>query len=179
MRPFLALLFAFVVANAPSPSMGADPKNFTLASATGDVKFDSSEHRGKVIVLHFLLKTECPYCLRYTHEYAKLAAKSSDVIHVFIKPDDKKEIQQWASHLSNKDLKSLPPIYQDDDAKLAKQFEIPNGYAFHGQQVHFPALVAIDGDGKEMFRYVGKDNSDRMSIKAFQEKLQSHKATTK
>jgi peroxiredoxin Q/BCP len=121
--------------------------------------------------LHFLLKTECPYCLRYTHEYAKLAAKSPDVVHVFLKPDSAEDIKQWASHLDKTDLKDLPKIYRDADAKLAKQFKIPDGYKFHGQSVHYPALVAIDGQGKEIFRHIGKSNSDRLASADFSKKL--------
>ena len=64
-----------------------NPTEFTVMSAEDDSKFQLSENRGKTVVLHFLLKTECPYCLRYTHEYAKLAAKSPDIVHVFLKPD--------------------------------------------------------------------------------------------
>ena len=123
--------------------------------------------------MHFLLKTECPYCLRYTHEYAKLAAKSPDVVHVFLKPDSAADIKQWASHLDKADLKNLPNIYRDADAKLAQQFKVPNGYKFHGQSVHFPALIALDGQGKEMFRHIGKSNSDRMSTADFAKKLDS------
>jgi peroxiredoxin Q/BCP len=78
--------------------------------------------------LHFLLKTECPYCLRYTREYAQLAAKTPDVVHVFLKPDNDADIKSWVSHLDAKGLKALPTVYQDPDAKLAKQFGIPDGY---------------------------------------------------
>jgi len=50
---------------------------------------------------------------------------------------------------------------------------LSNGYKFHGQKVHFPALVVLNGDGKEMFRYIGKINSDRMSTGDFTKKLES------
>jgi len=43
--------------------------------------------------------------------------------------------------------------------------------AFHGQVVLFPALVALDGEGKELFLYVGKNNSDRLSPRGFTPKL--------
>ncbi len=148
-----------------------NPSDFTVPSALDDSKFQLSKNRGKSVVLHFLLKTECPYCLRYTHEYAKLAANSTDVVHVFLKPDSAADIKQWASHLDKADLKDLPNIYRDADAKLAKQYKVPNGYKFHGQSVHFPALIALDRQGKEMFRHVGKSNSDRMSTADFTKKF--------
>jgi thioredoxin-dependent peroxiredoxin len=152
-----------------------NPTNFTLHSAVDDSKFELSEHRGKTVVLHFLLKTECPYCLRYTNEYARLSESTPEVVHVFLKPDSLKDIKDWAGKLDKQDAKSLPKVYRDPGAKLAKQFKIPDGYKFHGQSVHYPALVALDGQGKELFRYVGKSNSDRMSSKEFQAKLDSIK----
>ena len=165
------LALTVVTAIAFSSPQAENPKDFTVPSALDDSKFQLSENRGKSVVLHFLLKTECPYCLRYTHEYAKLAAKSPDVVHVFLKPDSAADIKQWASHLDKADLKNLPNIYRDADAKLAQQFKVPNGYKFHGQSVHFPALIALDGQGKEMFRHVGKSNSDRMATADFAKKF--------
>jgi peroxiredoxin Q/BCP len=55
------------------------------------------------------------------------------------------------------------PVYRDPDAALARAYEIPDGYTFHGEQVHFPALLILDPDGREVFRKVGKDNTDRVS----------------
>jgi thioredoxin-dependent peroxiredoxin len=167
----LTLTLAVSTVIACSSLQADQPSDFTVPSALDDSKFQLSENRGKTVVLHFLLKTECPYCLRYTHEYAKLAAKSPDVVHVFLKPDSEADIRQWASHLDKADLQALPKIYRDADAKLAKQFKVPEGYKFHGQSVHYPALIALDGQGKEMFRHVGKSNSDRMAVADFTKKL--------
>ena len=61
-----------------------NPKDFKVKSATDDSTFELSEHKGQTVVLHFLLKTECPYCMRYTHEYAQIAEKNSDVVHVLL-----------------------------------------------------------------------------------------------
>ena len=167
----ICLMFSFVVAIAQA----AAPKDFTLKSPFNGTSFTLSEHPGKVVVLHFLLKTECPYCLKYTHDYAKLAESTPDVIHLFLKPDSENEIKAWSEKLSADELKQLPTIYRDPDARLAKDFEITDGYQFHGQVVHYPALVALDSSGKELFRYVGKKNSDRMKPTEFTAKLQATK----
>jgi peroxiredoxin Q/BCP len=37
--------------------------------------------------------------------------------------------------------------------------------------VHYPALLVLDTDGKEVFRYVGKNNGDRVSVERLQEVL--------
>ncbi len=153
-----------------------NPENFKVKCATDDSTLELSEHKGKIVVLHFLLKTECPYCLRYTRDYAALAEKDSDVVHVFLKPDSEEEIRKWTAGLDNQGLRDLPKIYRDADAKIADQFKIPDGYKFHGQIVHYPALIILDGKGSERFRYVGKSNSDRMAIKDFEEKLGSIKS---
>lgn len=161
----LALFVSVITARAENPA------DFTVESALDASKFQLSKNRGKVVALHFLLKTECPYCLRHTHDYAALAATTPDVLHIFLKPDSDAEIKTWAGKISKDGLKNQPVIYRDPNAKLAEQFGIPDGYKFHGQTVHFPALVVLDGTGKELFRYVGKSNSDRMNTADFTAKL--------
>ncbi len=148
-----------------------NPENFKVKSATDDSFFELSEHEGKTVVLHFLLKTECPICMRYTHDYAALAERNTNVIHVFLKPDSEDEIKAWTDGLDKRGLAELPKIYRDEDARIADEYKIPSGYKFHGQTVHYPALIILDGDGKERFRYVGKSNADRLSIKDFEAKM--------
>ena len=144
-------------------------KDFSLTSVTDKSTFTLSKSKGKFIALHFLLKTECPYCIRHTSEYFEKANTLSNVIQVFIKPDSEQEIKAWANKL--KSSNSLP-IYQDADAKLANQFNIPNGYQFHGQVVHYPALILLNDKGEEVFRYIVKNNSDRFSFDQLKEKIE-------
>jgi len=147
----------------------ANPDDFTVRGVTGTNVFKLSEAKGKYVALHFLLKTECPYCIRHTHDYAKKSAGDSQVVHVFLKPDTDAEIKAWASKLGEDPLKVT--IYRDPDAALAKSYNIPDGYKFHGQTVHYPALVLLDARGKEIFRYLGKSNSDRLDYEKFSAKL--------
>lgn len=140
-------------------------------SPTHKESFTLSKAKGKTVVLHFLLKTECPLCLRYTQTYAKQSKDRSDVVHVFLKPDNVAEIKKWASHLDAKSLKKSPVIYRAADAKLAKAYGIPDGYAFHGETVHYPATVVLNEQGEELFRYVGKSNADRLSFEDFEKRL--------
>lgn len=153
-------------------SQAQNVKDFTLNSVTDKSSFTLSKSKGKYIALHFLLKTECPYCIRHTSEYFDKASTLTNVIQVFIKPDSEKEIKEWANKL--KSAISLP-IYQDTDAKLADQFNIPNGYQFHGQVVHYPALILINDKGQEVFRYIGKNNSDRYSFEQLKAKIEALK----
>ena len=145
-------------------------KDFSLTSVTDKSTFTLSKSKGKYIALHFLLKTECPYCIRHTSEYFEKASSLSNVIQVFIKPDSEQEINAWAGKL--KSTNNLP-IYQDADAKLADQFNIPNGYQFHGQVVHYPAFILLNDKGEEVFRYVGKNNSDRFSFDQLKAKIEA------
>jgi thioredoxin-dependent peroxiredoxin len=156
---------AQVIENFALEAVVEDPK------AKNDLKFELKEHQGKIVVLHFLLKTECPYCLKYTQQYAQLAATTPDVIHLFIKPDSEEEIIEWSGNLEPIEGVKQPTIYRDPNAKLAKRFKVPFGYQFHGQTVHYPALVVLDGTGKELFRYVGKKNGDRMAKDEFVKRL--------
>ncbi|MGV3607245.1 MAG: TlpA family protein disulfide reductase [Planctomycetaceae bacterium] len=169
---FFATVFVLLSATI---TQGAPPKDFTVESPTHGTKFTLSEAKGRVVVLHFLLKTECPYCLRYTHDYAASSNARQDVVHIFLKPDSAAEIKKWASHLDQKGLKKSPMIYRDADAALAEAFDIPGGYAFHGESVHYPALIALDSNGKELFRHVGKSNADRMSYAEFEKRLAASK----
>ncbi len=137
--------------------------NIRLRSATDESQFVLSKEKGKFVALHFLLKTECPYCIRHTQEYFSKAKTLKNVVQVFIKPDTELEIKAWSGKLAAEDLKNFP-IYRDPDAKLAKQLGIPDGYKFHNQIVHYPATILFGPDGKELYRYVGKNNSDRLSF---------------
>lgn len=163
--------FAVVVAALVSTSLGfGNPQDFTVQSATGTNVVKLSEARGRFVALHFLLKTECPYCIRHTHDYVRKSAGDSRVVHVFLKPDTDAEIKAWASKLGEGTSKVT--IYRDPDAVLAKAYSIPGGYKFHGQTVHYPALVLLKGDGKEVFRFVGKSNADRLSYETFAAKFE-------
>jgi thioredoxin-dependent peroxiredoxin len=148
----------------------ANPEDFTVRAAAGKGTFNLKEARGKFVALHFLLKTECPVCLRHTHDYFSKADTLPNVVQVFLKPDADGEIEAWAAKLREGDLKKYP-IYRDPYAKFAKAFDIPDGYQFHGEKVHYPALVLLDPEGKEVFRYVGKNNTDRFSFEQLRAKV--------
>lgn len=162
------LFFAFLLITAISTA--ATPEDFTVKAAAGKGSFTLKEAQGKFVALHFLLKTECPVCLRHTRDYFTKAPTLPNVVQVFLKPDSDSEIEAWASKLPAEDL-AKNPIYRDPYAKLAKAFDIPDGYKFHGQTVHYPATVLISPDGKEVFRYIGKNNGDRLSFEALAAKV--------
>ncbi|MSU58373.1 MAG: redoxin domain-containing protein [Pedosphaera sp.] len=165
----LKVLLALILPPLCAQTSHANPDDFTVRGATGTNVFKLSAAKGKFVALHFLLKTECPYCLRHTRDYAQKAAGDARAIHVFLKPDSAEEIKQWASRLGDEAAKTV--IYRDPDATLAKAYDLPDGYKFHGQMVHFPALVLLDRNGKEVFRYVGKSNADRFTSDKFSAKL--------
>src|SRR5688572_904672 len=163
--------FAAVTISSSTLSPAATPADFVVESPTDGKVFKLSEAKGKFVALHFLLKTECPFCLKHTRDYIVKSAATPDVVHVFLKPDAVGEIKAWAAKANRGDDTPNVPIYRDTDAKLADQLGIPAGYQFHGQSVHYPALVLLDPMGKEVFRYVGKSNADRFSYEQFAAKL--------
>jgi thioredoxin-dependent peroxiredoxin len=149
----------------------AEVVDFTVESPADGKVLKSSELRGKFVALHFLLKTECPFCLKHTHDYAKKAPTLPNVTQVFLKPDTAEEIRAWTAKLKEvPDFPSLT-VYRDADAALAKKLKIPDGYQFHGQSVHYPAVVLLNEKGEEVFRYVGKNNSDRLSFEKLAAKV--------
>jgi peroxiredoxin Q/BCP len=163
---YLKILLALVVLSIETQAQKIE--DFTLLSITNNSTFTLSKSKGKYVALHFLLKTECPYCIKHTSEYFEKANSLPNVIQVFIKPDEEKEIKEWVSKLKSDN--SLP-IYQDLNATLADQFRIPSGYSFHGQVVHYPALILLNENGEEVFRYIGKNNSDRFSFDQLKAKI--------
>jgi len=175
MNRFNAHPFALVALLAssllPAVTVAAPPADFTVESPADGKTFKLSEAKGKYVALHFLLKTECPYCLKHTRDYAKKAATALEVMHVFLKPDSADEIKAWSTKVNRGDDFTGVTIYRDADANLAEQFGIPSGHQFHGQSVHYPALVLLNPAGKEVFRYVGKSNADRFSYEQFAAKL--------
>ena len=168
-KHLLLVLYFFAaigLANAQNPA------DFKLESATDHSEFTLSKAKGKYVVLHFLLKTECPFCIKQTNSYMTKAKTLPNVLQVYIKPDDKKDILSWQAKLSSDSRASAEQIYMDPGAKLADQFKIPDGYIFHNQIVHYPALVLLGPDGKEVFRYIGKNNTDRYSFEQLAAKIQ-------
>lgn len=162
--PLTALLVGLSSLAGISP---AGPADFSVSS--GDKVFRLSEARGKFVALHFLLKTECPHCQEYVAQTARRAPELAGVVHVFLKPDSEEEIKAWSDKLQQSGVAAA--IYRDADAKLAQEFKIPDGFAFHGQSVHYPALVLLDPDSQEIFRHVGKDNTDRLPFDRFASKV--------
>ena len=162
------LLFSLLLVS--STASAANPEDFTVKSATGSGSFTLKEAQGKYVAVHFLLKTECPVCLRHTRDHFAKASTLPNVIQLFLKPDSDQQIEDWAKKLPPEEI-TKHPIYRDANAKLAKAFDIPDGYAFHGQVIHYPATVLLGPDGKEVFRYVGKNNGDRLSFEKLAEKV--------
>jgi len=148
--------------------------NIELPSATDQSTFSLKEVKSDFVALHFLLKTECPYCLRHTADYATKEAGLPEVTQIFIKPDTEEEIRSWTKYL-DQDYGGLT-IYRDAEATLAKKLEVPFGYKFHGQVVHYPALILLDKNGQEVFRYVGESNADRLSFEALVAKVEELRA---
>jgi len=166
----LVLAAVFCAAVWASETVMTTPKDFTLKSVDGKQEFQLSKAETKFVALHFLLKTECPICMRYTQEYAAHAKEFPDVTHVFIKPDEPAETLKWFSKFDASKAEA-PVIYHDKDAVLAKRYMIKYGYEFHGEVMHFPAFILTDKTGKVHFRYEGKDNRDRFDYKELAEKL--------
>lgn len=168
----LVMVLATLIASVKAQN----PTDFELVSATDKSHFVLNAAKGKYVALHFLLKTECPYCIRHTNDYIGKASTLPNVIQLFIKPDTDEEIATWVKKLAPGEKDDLP-IYRDPGAALAKKFLIPDGYAFHNQVVHYPALILLGLDGKEVFRYIGKNNSDRFSFEQLTIKI--HELTGK
>ena len=173
---WLYCLFVLALGAACLSANAAAPADFSLSTADHRGTFTLSKDRGKFVALHFLLKTECPICLRHTRDYAQKASRLPQVEQVFIKPDAEPAVAQWEQKLKASTGITAPPVYRDENAALATAFGIPDGYQFHGQVVHYPALILVGKDGKESFRYIGKSNMDRYSFEQLEQKIKELEA---
>jgi catechol 2,3-dioxygenase-like lactoylglutathione lyase family enzyme len=159
-----------IASHAVGPTLQRDPDHHAVQfvppadRAVADFVLPPPDGKN-FVALHFLLKTECPYCMKHTREYLRRAGELSNVRHFFLKPDEPAEILAWAAKTGS------PSVYHDPGAKWAHHFEIPGGYKFHGQMTNYPALVLLDPTGNEVFRYVGKSNVDRYSFDRFVAKM--------
>ncbi len=125
-----------LIAAAQVASAGTD---FELRS--GDKSFKSRQAARRVNALHFLLKTECPYCLRYAQEYAAQAPSVAGVTHIFIKPDAEADIAAWQGS-------SQRPGRQASDLSRRRRqgraaFGLAADFDFHGTKSNHPALILL------------------------------------
>ncbi|MBX3732714.1 MAG: redoxin domain-containing protein [Verrucomicrobiae bacterium] len=160
---------------AAGPSRAASPEDFAVPSVPAGSTFQLAAARGSYVALHFLLKTECPICLRHVREFSRRSGELEGVVQVFLKPDSVEDIERWMNSLGD-GVPSAPIIYRDAGAALARAYGIPDGYRFHGEIVHYPALILLDPDGKEIFRHVGRNNTDRVSFGQLAEQVAAAKA---
>ncbi len=79
-RLLTAVFFAATLQVSSHPLLAANPDTFTLKAATGNGTFSLGDAKGKYVALHFLLKTECPYCLRHTRDYFTKSATLPNVV---------------------------------------------------------------------------------------------------
>ena len=75
MRFFQTIALAALLVGARA----AEVVDFEVSSPADGKILKSSDLRGKFVALHFLLKTECPFCLKHTHDYATKASTSSPI----------------------------------------------------------------------------------------------------
>lgn len=147
-------------------------QDFSLPAVNGDGAFKLSDARGEWVALHFLLKTDCPICMGLTREYTTRADEAPGVRQVFIKPDESADTLRWLKTYPDS-AGEAPNVYRDADAALADRLGIPDGYFFHGETVHYPAVVLIDPQGREAFRYVGTRTQDRLKFDDFLAQLKT------
>ncbi len=153
-----------IVHDQPQPAPLADAPALVDVVSGEMVAVTDLAGPGQYTALHFLLKTECPLCLRHTWSYHDRAGETPEAVQVFIKPDSIGEIQAWLDETGD----DAPTLYQDPDASLAEHLGVPDGYRFHGEVVHYPALIVLDPDGNEVFRHIGRDTTDRYPVARFQ-----------
>jgi peroxiredoxin Q/BCP len=159
----LLCLFAFT-SRADEPPAADTVADFTLTDGTR--QFRLSDVAGRYVALHLLLPADCPYCIRHLADYEQHAPAVAGVVHIMVKQGPAADFAAWRAKLSPEQTGSVP-VFRDPDGTLARRFNIPDGYEFYGHNAHYPALIVLGPDRRELFRYVGRDNSDRMPFAEF------------
>ncbi len=175
MRKILPIISLLVIALFQMSAKKVNPVDFTLQSATDTSKFVLSQHKGKYVVLHFLIAKDDMHCTLQTGEYAFKCDQLPNVVQVFIKPNNKDAISKWVNNVPDMVLKKFQ-IYMDPDATLAKKFSVKSGLVFNGESMPYPTTIVLDGSGKEVYRYTGATNFDRLSFDKLAEKINELKA---
>ena len=68
--PLRACLAVLILSLGSTASIAAGaPVDFTVPAVTGGADFKLSAAKGEYVAVHFLLKTECPICLRHTRSF--------------------------------------------------------------------------------------------------------------
>lgn len=168
---FFAVCAPLALAQSPMPEDTRTSANQApVAFRVGDPgrQFDSESVRGRFLAIHFLLPTDCPYCVREIREYVERAPTLAGVRHIYVNAHTPEGFAEW--------IKTVPgaeslPIYRDENAQLSMKFNIPGGYNFHNAVMNYPALVLLDPRGREVFRHVGKKNTERLPFAAFAAKV--------
>ena len=174
MKPIVLTLSFLLAILCLAPSASAQATKPTTLPAepftVGDEgrQFNSADARGQFLAIHFLLTTECPYCSRLINEYTRNAPTLAGIRQIFVKPDSLEAFDAM--------LKGLPdgdklPIYRDADSKLVEKSKFDGGYKFHGQVMHYPAVIILNETGKEVFRHIGKSNADRLPFASYAAKV--------
>ena len=179
----LALLVAVFASGLAGAAENADPpsetpRQYRLFAMDGSGEVTIQELKGQYTALHFLLKTECLFCLMHTRTYALQGEMYPEVRHLFIKPDEEAAIERWTESLLDEASGAppgleVPAIYRDPHGSVARHLRITHGYEYHGELMRFPAFVLIDPDGTEVYRYIGQNTGDRFGFERFANLMQA------
>lgn len=154
----------------PADAAGMAPMAAESGFTVGDEghRFDSTQAKGSLIAVHFLLGDECPFCMKLLNEYTASAASVAGVRHVFVQNISKEAFEKKLATLPEDQKASL---FRDVDGALSKRFNVKGGYQFHGMVMNYPALVLVNDSGKELYRYTGTSNADRLKFTDFSKKV--------
>ncbi len=153
---------------ALSAASAVNPVDFSLPPALGGPPFVLSHQRGRVVILHWLLNGDVTADRNEVRDYGALQTQMPDVMHIYLKGDAGDAAYAWANRLS---AVAGRRVYRDAGFALAKQYGLKDDFHYRGSPSVRPTIIALDTAGDEMFRFVGRDADDRLSVKEFRLRL--------
>jgi peroxiredoxin len=134
-------------------------------------KVDLKQFRGKkhvvLVVTRGFPGYVCPNCTAQTSRlvtnYPQFVRRNAEVFVVF--PGPKENVQAFVQESQKQASKDLPfPVLLDEDYQAVEKLGIRADQAK-------PSTYILDKQGKVRFAYVGKDTTDRPSVKAMLDQL--------
>ena len=165
-----AMLGVSGTARADNPSPSATPGQEAAAFKVGEgsAVFDSASARGRVLVVHVLSGRVSQANAAYLKDLAKAASTVAGVTHVIVQNASEADFRATVATAPESLVHSM---YRDSSGAAEQLLHLEGTIDADGASVAAPAVLVLDPAGKELYRRIGKKDTDRDSATALAKKI--------